>query len=135
MGMKFNLVTFADMTTFVCDKLPRLTLISVISLFGTCSSLKINHEKTEVLLLGNKEVAVRNFELEGTKFKKTIKILGVHFTYNNSLFCKLNFESIEKLLRNLQKGWGWRGLTLIAKVQIIKSFALKTKTKLTARLL
>ena len=40
------------------------------------------------------------------------------------MFCKLNFESIEKLLKQLVKGWSWRGLTLIGKVQIIKSFAL-----------
>ena len=112
------------MITFVCDKPSCLTLINVINLFGTYSGLKINYEKTEVLPLGNKEVAVRNFELEGTKFKKTIKILGVLFTYNTSLFRKLNFESIEKSLKNLQKGWGWRGLTLIGKVQIKKSFAL-----------
>ena len=106
-GNKIKLVTFADeMTTFVCDKPSHITLISVINLFGTYSGLKINHEKTEVLLLGNKEVAVRNFELEGTEFKKSIKILGVHFTaYNSSLFYKLNFESIEKSLRNLLKGW------------------------------
>ena len=40
------------------------------------------------------------------------------------MFCKLNFESIEKSLKQLVKGWSWRGLTLIGKVQIIKSFAL-----------
>ena len=86
-GNEIKLVTFADdMTSFVCDKPSHLTLISVINLFGTYSGLKINHDKTEVLLLGNKEVAVRNFELEGTEFKKAIKILGVHFTYNSSLF-------------------------------------------------
>ena len=62
--MKFNLVTFADdITTFVCNKPSHLTLIkfNVINLFGTYSGLKINHEKTEILLLSNKEVAVRNF--------------------------------------------------------------------------
>jgi len=82
------------MTTFVCDKPSHLTLINVINLFDTYSGFKINHEKTEFLLLGNKEVAVRNFELEGTEFKKTIKILRVHFTYYTSLSHKLNFESI-----------------------------------------
>ena len=50
MGMKFNLVTFADdITTFVCGKPSHLTLINVINLFGTYSGLKINHEKTEIL--------------------------------------------------------------------------------------
>ena len=72
-GNESKLVTFpGDMTA----------LISVINLFGTYSDLKINHQRTEVLLLGNKEVAVRNFELEGTEFKKTFKILGLHFVYN-----------------------------------------------------
>ena len=46
-----------------------------------------------------------------------IKILGVHFTYNASLFYKLNFESIKKIAKKLAKGMGfWRGLTLIGKV-------------------
>jgi len=63
-------------------------------------------------------------ELEVTEIKKSLKILRVHFTYNRSLFYKLNFESTEKAIRKLLKGWGWRGLTLIRKVQIIKSFAL-----------
>ena len=61
-------------------------------------------------------------ELEVTEIKKSLKILGVH--YNCSLFYKLNFESTEKSIRKLLRGWGWRGLTLIGKVQIIKSFAL-----------
>ena len=99
-----------------------ISRLSVINLFGTYSGLKINHEKTEVLPLGNKEVAVKNFELEGTEFKKTIKILVVHFTYNFSPFYKLDFETTEKSLRNLLKGWGWRGLTLIGKVQIIRFY-------------
>ena len=96
-----------------------ISRLSVINLFGTHSGLKINHEKTEVLLLplGNKEVAVRNCELEGTEFKKTIKILGVHFTYNFSPFYKLDFDTIEKSLRNLLKGWGWRDLALIGQAR------------------
>ena len=63
-GNEIKLVTFADdMTTIVCDKPSHLTLIGVINLFGAHSGLKINHEKTEALLLGNKEVAVGNFML------------------------------------------------------------------------
>ena len=40
------------------------------------------------------------------------------------MFYKLNFGSIEKSLKQLVKGWSCRALTLIGKVQIIKSFAL-----------
>ena len=51
-----------------------------------------------------------------------VKILGVHFTYNHSLFQKMNFETIEKSLRDSLKGWSWRGLTLLGRIQVIKSF-------------
>ena len=103
-GNEIKLVTFADdMTSFVRDKQSRQTLLNVIKSFGRLAS---------------------SLELGTTEIKKSIKILGVHFTYNSLLFYKLNFESIEKSLRDMFKGWGWRGLTLLGKIQIIKSFAL-----------
>ena len=46
--------------------------------------------------------------------RKVIKILGVHFTHNHSLFYKMNFETIEKSLRESLKGWSWRGASLIS---------------------
>ena len=120
---EIKLVTFADdVTSFVCDKPSYRTLLNVIKLFGAYSGLKINHDRTEVLLLGNMEAS--SSELEVTEIKKSLRILGVHFTYNRSLFYKLNFESTEKSIRKFLRGWGWRGLTLLGKVQIIKSFAL-----------
>ena len=84
-GNEIKLVTFADdMTSFIRDKPSYRTLLNVIKLLGTCSGLKINHDKTEVLLLGNMETS--SSELEVTEIKKSLKILGVHFTYNRSLF-------------------------------------------------
>ena len=69
---------------------------------------------------------VKNLLLRACDVDRTskIKFLVVYFTYNTSLFHKLNFELVEKSLKELLKGWSWRGLTLIGKVQIIKSFAL-----------
>ena len=82
---EIKLVTFADdMTSFVRDKPSYRTFLNVIKLFGTYSGLKINHDKTEVLLLGNMEAS--SSELEVTEIKRSLKILGVHFTYNRSLF-------------------------------------------------
>ena len=124
-GVEIKLVIFADdMTTFVRDKQSYLTLFNVINLFGIHTGLKINHDKTESLLLGNLKESASSLELDVCEFKRYVKILGVYFTYNTSLFHKLNFESVEKSLKELLKGWSWRGLTLIGKVQIIKSFAL-----------
>ena len=122
-GSEIKLVTFADdMTSFVRDKFSHRTLFDTIALFSTYSGLKVNHDKTEILLLGNMEV--NSTELGVNEISKAIKILGVHFTFNHALFYKLNFESIEKSLRGLLKGWSWRGLTLLGKIQVIKSFAI-----------
>lgn len=53
-----------------------------------------------------------------------MKILGVHFTHDHYLFYKMNFQTIEKSLRESLKGWSWRGLTLLGRIQVIKSFAI-----------
>ena len=122
-GNEIKLVTFAnDMTSFVRDIQSHITLLDVIKTFGKYSGLKMNQDKTEALLLGN--YAPNNLNLGTIEFKKSIKILGVHFTYNSSLFYKLNFEATEKSLRNMLKSWDWRGLTVIGKIQVLKSFAL-----------
>ena len=50
--------------------------------------------------------------------------MGVHFTNNHSFFYKMNFETIEKSLRGILKAWNWRGLALLGKIQVIKSFTI-----------
>ena len=121
-GSEIKLVIFADdMTSFVRDKLSHRTLFDTIDLFSTYSGLKVNHDKTEILLLGNMEA--NSSELGVNEISKVIKILGVNFTFNHSLFYKLNFES-KHSLRGLLKGWSWRGLTLLGKIQVIKSLAI-----------
>ena len=122
-GSEIKLVIFADdMTALVRNKLSHRNLFDTIDLFSTYSGLKNKHDKTEILLLGNMEV--NSSELGVNEISKVVKVLGVHFTFNHSLFYKLNFESIEKSLRGLLKSWSWRGLILLGKIQVIKSFAI-----------
>ena len=84
-GNEIKLVIFADdMTSFVRDKLSYRTLFDTLTLFSIYSGLKVNHEKTEILLLGNMEVS--SSELGVNEISKVIKILGVNFTFNHSLF-------------------------------------------------
>ena len=54
-------------------------------------------KQIEVLLLGNMEI--KSSELGVKEISKVVKILGVHFTNNHSLFHKMNFETVEKSLR------------------------------------
>ena len=122
-GNELKLVIFADdMTFFVRDTRSHLTLINTINLFSTYSGLCINHDKTEILLLGNMEIKAS--ELGVKEIRKVVKILGVHFTHDHYLFYKMNFQTIEKSLRESLKGWSWRGLTLLGRIQVIKSFAI-----------
>ena len=86
-GNELKLVIFADdMTSFVRDKQSHLALFNTIKLFSTYSGLYVNHDKTEILLLGNMEIKCS--ELGVKEISKVVKILGVHFTNNHSLFHK-----------------------------------------------
>ena len=94
----------------------------MLLIYSGHTGLKINRDKTECLLLRNLKETASSIELDICK--RYVKILGVYFIYNASMFYKLDFESIEKSLKQLIKGWSWRGLSLIGKVQFMKSFAL-----------
>ena len=109
------------MTCFLKNKQSYHSLMRTLNRYSICSGLRINCEKTEILLLGP-EIAVSKEELNVKEIRMTVKILGIHFTYNNALFRKLNFDSIMKLIKQSLNNWKWRGLTLMEKIQIIKSF-------------
>ena len=94
-----------------------------LELFGQYSDLNVNREKTEVLKLGPSDISAAE-ELKIDEIKKVVKILGIHFTYDQTLSDKLNFNTIIKSIRKLLNSWNWRGLTLLRKIQIIKSFAI-----------
>ena len=64
------------MTSFFRDKLSHHTLFETIDLFGTYPGLKVNHDKTEILLLGNMDVSCS--ELGVDEISKVIKILGAY---------------------------------------------------------
>lgn len=56
------------------------------------------------------------------KFERQLKILGIVFDYNTPLRMKANFNSILKSIKDILNMWKWRGLTLLGKIQIVKSF-------------
>ena len=73
--------------------------------------------------LGN--MTLEPTEVGVNEISSIVKILGVHFIYNHQRFSvKKNFESIEKSLKELLQSWSWRGLALIGRIQVIKSFAI-----------
>ena len=56
--------------------------------------------------------------------KKAIKILGVHFTDDQTLWRKLNFDETLKTIKERLNCWNWRNLTVLGRIEIIKSFVI-----------
>ena len=56
--------------------------------------------------------------------KNTIKILGVYFTYNDSQKKKFNFDEILRSIKEKLQMWKWRDLTILGRIQIVKTFAI-----------
>ena len=48
----------------------------------------------------------------------------MYFDYNNVRRKKANFDSVLKSIKKVLNMWKWRGLTLIGRIQIVKSFAI-----------
>jgi len=92
-----------------------------VYVFSKCSGLRVNEEKTEVFSIGIRKL---EHEMYPHDFKTSLKILGVYFDYNNVLRNKSNFDSAFKSIKKVLNMWKWRGLTLISRIQIVKSFAI-----------
>ena len=72
------------MTTLVRDTVSFSHLINTVEQFTKYSGLKMNHEKTEVILLGN--MVLEPTEIGMYEISGIVKILGVHFTCNHQRF-------------------------------------------------
>ena len=56
------------------------------------------------------------------KIKKVVKILGVHFTYDLRAKEKLNVNELISSIQQKLRIWRWRDLTIIERIQIVKTF-------------
>ena len=116
-----------DLACFLRNRSSYDCLRDCFSKFSEYSGLNVNEEKTELFRLGtrNSEDAIIPHEL-----KTSIKILGVHFGYNNVSRKKANFDSVLKSIKKVLNMWKWRSLMIIGRIQIVKSFAIpKTMSK------
>ena len=92
---EIRLSLFADdLTGFLKDNLSLVNFLKLIEDYGICSGLKINHDKSEIMILGNCSPTLQqdNVISCNLKIKKVVKILGVHFTYDFRAKQKLNVD-------------------------------------------
>ena len=97
-GETTKLSLFADdMTSFVRDKESYTSLSTILESFGSCSGLRVNHEKTEILALGSN--LPHEEDLNDHKICETIKILGVYFGYDKKQRNDLNYRQTLKSIK------------------------------------
>ena len=108
------------------DKRSIKELINTFATFSKYSGLKPNHEKCEIAGIGvlkSVKVAVCGMKCIDL-CNDTIKITGIHFSYNKEKRNEKNFlESITKI-QNVLKVWRMRRLTLEGKIIVFKTLAI-----------
>ena len=110
-----------DITGFLSDELSGHKFIEIVSMFGKLSGLELNMEKSMAKWLGSKRNSVEKPLLISWP-DKPITILGIFFSYDEQECNALNFESKINKIRQIIYQWKERDLTLIARIQIIKTF-------------
>ena len=116
-----------DLTGFLKNDFSVINFLKLIEDYGSCSGLEINHDKSEILLLGNRAYILQESNvvpenIHNKKVKKSVKILGIHFAHAFQARLKLNVEELISSIQHKLRIWKWRDLTIIGKIQIIKTF-------------
>ena len=122
----FLYTAFADDSTFFLnDLLSVKNLIDTFTVFSLFSGLKANFSKCEIAGLGSLKGV-----LEAARILKsinlttdTIKIVGVHFSYNLTLKVQNNFLDTVKSIQQVLRFWNSRMLSLDGKIIIFKTLA------------
>ena len=115
-----------DSTFFLKDIVSVRVLIDTFKLFSCFSGLKPNINKCEIaglgILKGVQEAVcgLQNIDLTND----AIKILGIHFSYNEKIQTERNFLTTVKKLQKALNVWMTRALTLEGKILIFKTLGI-----------
>lgn len=115
---EIKLTQLADDTTlFIKDVASLQHSFTILDKFHTCSGLKLNYTKTEILPLGN----VKNLNEVKVKIVRKTKSLGIWYFNNITDIEEENHnQKIKELERTLNQ-WRRRKLTLIGRTTVIKT--------------
>ena len=116
-----------DTTVFVRDVQSIHNLFYLLSQFESCSGLKINQSKSEILWLGcwrHRKDRVLDLKLSD----EPIYALGVYFSYNEELATEKNFFDKLNPLKKLLNIWSSRDLSIYGRINIVKTLAISELT-------
>ena len=106
-----------DVTGFLGDELSGHKFIEIVNMFGKLLGLELNMEKSMAKCLGSKRNSIEKPLLISWP-DNPIKISGICFSYDEKECNALNFKS---KIRLIIYQWRERDLTLIGRIQIIKT--------------
>ena len=126
-GHEIKISAFADDVTYFLVNLNSLEeLLRLLAMFKQFPSLKVNIEKSDLCGIGAMKgvegafCGVKCFSL----LSDSIKILGVHFSYSQSLYNDRNYLTVLKSFQEVLNLWSARGLTLAGRIQVFKTFGI-----------
>ena len=126
-GTEMTLTACADDTTlFLRNRSSLKVLLQIFKKFERVSSLKLNVEQCEIRGIGVKkgmQIAFCGCKNVNLNFS-TIKILGVHFSYNEQLAANINFVETVNQVEKLLGVWSQSSLTLSGRTVSFKTLAL-----------
>ena len=114
-------------TVFVRDVQSIHNLFYLLSQFESCSGLKINQSKSEILWLGcwrHRKDHVLDLKLSD----EPIYALGVYFSYNEELATEKNIFDKLNPLKKLLNIWSSRDLSIYGRINIVKTLAISKLT-------
>jgi len=82
----------------------------------------MNQDKSEIMLLGGCSNLLPDHLVNRLESKTSVKILGIHFTYDLCAKRKLNCDDLIKSIKEKLRIWRCRDLTVIGRIQIVKTF-------------
>ena len=100
--------------------------MNVFDTFSVYFGLKSSKSKCEIAGIDVlKEVSVELCGMECIDLtKNSVKILGIHFSYNRKIENEENFVKFVKKIENVLKVWRTRNLTVQGKITIFKTLAI-----------
>ena len=120
----YLLTAYADDTTFFVQDIASITeIMKVFETFSKFSGLRLNVSKCEICgigVLNNVPVALCGFK-NVLLSEDSIRVLGVHFSYNEAIHTERNFLNIIKDVESTLKAWKWRPLSLQGKIIVFKT--------------
>ena len=121
---EIKITQYADDTSVFLRNLESMSvLLDLLGKFETCSGLKINHAKSEAMWL--RKWKSRDDTPFNVKWPKdSVFALGIHFSNSEKVSGELNFYEKLDVLQKTLNNWKRRKLTLLGKINIVKSVGL-----------